>query len=201
MAYREPIKNGVTEDTVLLVSFETHNTYEEYRIFNGIFQDYDCRDGGSVSNVNVGYGVLVPCVSSLRMRAQAEGARPEKGFYGYEATYRDVWEVDLDNAKSMLGTLDKLDKAMAKAVQRDGHVQSLGQYALRVCKALGVKRMLREQPLEQRWNSNRYYVMDLATGQAWIDSQVYTWQREKREALEAKQKQDAAIKELALAVS
>jgi hypothetical protein len=200
MPYREKIKNGVGPDTMLLVSFEDQKLFDGYRIFNGHFVDYDCRDGGSVASINWLYGVTVPMVRDLRVRAQAEDAQPEKGFYGFEARYHDVWEVTLPIAQSMLGTLTKIDKALTKYAADDGSIQTIGQYALRICKALGVKRMISEVPMSIRLG-NRYDVMDLATGQTWIDIQVLMWKREKREALDAAKKQEEAISEMAQAVS
>lgn len=77
----------------------------------------------------------------LELRAQGDNTNPGK-LYGYDATFRHVWSVDLRHAESMVRTLKAIRRGLDKAAERDGDLKSFGQYVLRVCRALGINSVI-----------------------------------------------------------
>ena len=74
----------------------------------------------------------------LSIRAQVSIEWEEKEFYGYRLYYRDVRQVDVEKAESMLKTLRSIEKKLATLGKRFGDAKTLTAYLYRVADILGI---------------------------------------------------------------
>jgi hypothetical protein len=98
------------------------------------------------------------------------------GMYGHEVQYADLHSVDLRDVEMMYKLLRYVDRKL-DAIRRDmGGTESTGHYFLRVCKALGIRKMAFKCTPEQfEFSGNRWRTTDLPGGQYAINQQIAEW--------------------------
>jgi hypothetical protein len=125
--------------------------------------------------------LVISCQGNNEERLTEEGT---VRLYAYHVSYRDVYRVEADLAGAMFKTLSRVDKMLAKQRDEEGDALSYGQYVVRVCKALGIKRMARYANANEQYVSGRRFItFSLADGQRYIDQVVNAWADVERAAL------------------
>lgn len=92
--------------------------------------------------------------------------------YRYELCYKPYDSLGMARLEGMYKTMQKIQKALQRACEQDGSIQSFGQAVLRISKALGLTLIIRESP---RYPGD-WQEFTLADGQGMIDYMISGWQ-------------------------
>lgn len=153
-----------------------------YGHVNVVFRTLDtAQDLGSqycLRHHDLRWPYAVPMIGNLRIASQmdSDGRRNRgmNGVYGSEVEYYSAEVHRSEAARAMAATLKRVEDRLEAFREAEGEVATLGQYAVRVCRALGIKRMARLRHWERdKYAAEGYYrFLTLGEGQRYIDQQV-----------------------------
>lgn len=100
-------------------------------------------------NEELGYGKKISYISSfsddewshladLQIECSEMQWSEEIPSYFWGCSFRDLYEVKLEKAQSMVAVLSKIEKGLEKARESDGDHWTFGHFVRRICKILGV---------------------------------------------------------------
>jgi hypothetical protein len=79
--------------------------------------------------------------------------------------------------------LSLVDKALQRMQETEGSCETFGHYAMRVARAISIKRMVRKSTAG--WNAGEYQTFTLVDGQYAIDRMIRDWQDAQKEKVAA----------------
>jgi hypothetical protein len=126
----------------------------------------------------VRFGHAVGALENLQVYSQGNADDTPRKLYGFDVLYRDSGHIGLDRAYEMAAVLGRINRALERERERDGHPATYGHYVARVARALGVKWILFPPPDGKPDWGNEYYWDRSRIGDAIgrIDSLVWRWQ-------------------------
>jgi hypothetical protein len=198
------------QEIVALLEY-TESTYPGTRYahvnadFCPVNPPYDASDRWSldIGGGRDGWPYPVPYTRRLRVHCQTDQNSAEKRtVYADRLEYTDVEIHDSDAAEAIRRTLKLSEKYLAKVREEDGDPATYGVLVVRICKALGVKRMAIRNP--SSWTSGYYQYLTLAQGREWIESKLTEFwyqcrerEREVQEQQEARERNAKVAEEVA----
>ena len=98
---------------------------------------------------------------------------PERfSLIGWNTEYRDVFSIDARRARTMVKTLDAIEKKLAAKEAADGRPESFGRYLIRVAAAIGAtKIVIKTAGNSSSYDRNQYRFLSLADGMEWVNRQ------------------------------
>ncbi len=114
----------------------------------------------------------------LVLRCQGDANSRKQGrVYGYEARYRDLYAVDLDDAQKFARTLTFLKRGLAKIETTFGHATTYEDYVTRVAAVFKVKTLIVRRVDEPNgwYNGGDYRAMSMADGKFHIHRLIADW--------------------------
>ena len=117
-------------------------------------------------------------LANLRLRCYQSPEHPERETYSWYTEYTEAYSIDTSQAESMYKMLSQVDKGLEKARERDGSCTTFGHYVLRVCRALGIQKVIRKNV----HYSGEYQHLSVAEGQYAVDNLIFTWRESMKSA-------------------
>lgn len=114
-------------------------------------------------------------LADLRINSQGEQDRRSQGLYGFDVTYRNVFEVELSTAKEMVQTLTKLEKGLAKLEERRGIARDFGTYVGRVAEVLGAEEIIETKRAGSFYRDGDYVRHSVGDGVEWLKQVEQRW--------------------------
>ena len=115
--------------------------------------------------------------NNLQVSSQGNNGERDQ-LYAWEVRYRDVYAVELHDAKAMYETLSKITKAYEKLALKRGRPQSFGEYCGRFAEIIGADRFLFARSRRGTMHSDIDYTQyTVGEGVDVINHMVRMWQQ------------------------
>lgn len=102
--------------------------------------------------------------------------------YGFSYEYRDIFRLELREAKFMADTLTKIGRKLEKEYARSGNAPDFGDYVARIAKAIGATTLLfRRRDAHGSSYADNYSTVPVGEGVGRIRRLVESWQNKTNE--------------------
>lgn len=131
-----------------------------------------------LDSLREGWPNETPYLARLEIHCQFDNdtALADRRVYAQGVRYSNAQVSSSETATAMAATLKRIERFLRKKLDKEGAPLSYGQFAVRVCQALGVDTMAVTNSVDQRFTSGSYYrTMSLGDGRALIDKEIKTF--------------------------
>lgn len=122
-------------------------------------------------------------LADLRVNSQGNDSDGYRKLYGFDVTYRDVFEVDYEKATRMAKTLTMIRKRLGALDDKFGRPTTYGQFMARVAAAItATKLVFRAEDGRRGWSydDSNFKILDISDGVYQIDHMVTEWAAENK---------------------